>query len=130
MTLRDIESDPGVSLLEPDQPLAYWLADRHLFVATAEVADEDGAQAGVARVTSYKLTDGWSIEIESRHSTFTGGLHREGLVTSWTFRAPDGGSSIEFQGRVVISSTHEPGEPDEVEQFARAVARQAGWSTT
>lgn len=87
----------------------------------------------LARVTSYKLTDDWSIELESRHSIFAGGLPREGLVTNWTFRAaPDGrapdGPSFEFQGKVVISSTHEPGEPDDVEVFARTVAGQLGWS--
>lgn len=129
MTLRDVESDPGVSLLEPDQPLAYWLADRHLFVATAEVVDDNGAQKGLARVTSYRLTDDWSIELESRHSSFAGGFHREGLATRWTFRDP-AGPSFEFEGKVVVSSTREPGEPDDVEQFARAVARQAGWSAS
>lgn len=126
MSLRDVGSDSGVSLLGSDQPLAYWLADHYLFVATAEVVDENGAQKGLARVTSYKLTGGWSVELESRHSTFAGGFHREGLVTSWTFRAPEG-QSFEFQGKVVISSTHEPGEPDDVEEFARAVAGQLGW---
>ncbi len=120
---RDIFVDPlGIWSPEGDGIL-YWVGKTGgLGVAWANETDDECCEF---HVTSFHLGPAeWTIELTSTNATF-GPVADPGFLTNWEFRS--GSFKLEVGGQIIVRGGTGPGEPDEAETFAQALAHRLGW---